>query len=467
MNNQSAPQLPNSPAAEQSVLGAMVLDEEAVIQGIELLDSGYFYRNAHQKIFSAISHLFDKGKGVDLITLAEELRRREELESVGGIAYLTELSSKVTTITTFAHHAKIVRDKAILRNLVRAGNEIVTNGLTDTEEVSDLLDKAEHMIFSISQDKSTRSFIHIRDIVPGTFEEIEKLSERKEMVTGVPTGFHELDEMTSGFQDSELIIIAARPSMGKTSFVLNIVQHVAIKNNTPVGIFSLEMSPESLVQRLLCSEARVNLKNLRSGHLSEDAFPRLLRAGDRLSKADIYIDDTPGINILELRAKARRLKAEHPNLGLIAIDYLQMMSGTGRSDSRQQEVSDISRSLKSLARELRIPIIALSQLSRSPEARTDKRPQLSDLRESGAIEQDADLVMFLFREAYYRQLQEPEMQAAEEDVSELIIGKQRNGPTGTVRLVFIKEYTRFENMASPMEAASVQGQPLESEKPPF
>jgi replicative DNA helicase len=431
---------PQSIDAEMSVLGAMLMDKDAIGSAIELIEDDYFYRDVHRKIYQAIISLYEKNEPVDIVTLSERLQHNNELASVGGAVYLTTLLNSVPTAANIEYYAKIVQDKALLRKLINVATNIVSIGYEGGDDVSLILDQAEQMIFDVVQKKITREFVPLEAMLHDSFEMIEKLSNRKEHVTGVPSGFVDLDNYTSGFQVSDLIIIAGRTSMGKTSFALNIAMNAAIKARVPAGIFSLEMSKEQLVQRVLCAEARVDASKLRTGYLSESDWPKLTTAAGVLAEAPIYIDDTPSLSVLEIRAKARRLKARH-DIGLIIVDYLQLVRGTTtRSDNRQQEVSEISRSLKALAREVRVPVIALSQLSRAPESRTDKRPMLSDLRESGAIEQDADLVMFVYREEYYKPTEE------NQGIAEIIIGKQRNGPTGAVKLAFLNRFTRFENL---------------------
>jgi replicative DNA helicase len=393
--------------------------------------------------------LFEKNEPIDLITLTNHLRGENQLERVGGSAYLSSLVDTIPTAANISYYAKIVKEKSILRQLISTATEIVSKGYDDEGEVADLLDMAEKSIFQISESKIRPSFYSIKNILKESFKTIEKLYESREIVTGVPTGFEEIDKLTSGFQPSDLIIVAGRPSMGKTAFCLNIAQYVAIEKHTPVAIFSLEMSKEQVVLRMLCSEARVDAHKVRSGYLGESDWPKLTRAAGTLSEAPIYIDDSAAIAVLEMRAKARRLMAEC-NLGLIIVDYLQLMRGRGissrgraGSDTREQEISDISRSLKALAKELNIPVVALSQLNRRVEERQNKRPQLSDLRESGAIEQDADLIAFIYRdEIYNRDENNPN-----KGVAEIIIGKQRNGPVGDVKLAFLEKFATFDNLA--------------------
>ncbi|HEV8663522.1 MAG TPA: replicative DNA helicase [Candidatus Methylomirabilis sp.] len=444
---------PQNLEAEVAVLGAILQESDALLKAIDALRPDHFYRDAHRRIFNAALTLFGRSEPVDLVTLTDELRRRNELEAVGGAAALAALLEAVPTAANVTYHARIVRDKALLRQLIGTATELVGMGYEDAESVDEVLDLAEKRIFEISEDKVSRAFIPVKDILKGTFEHIERLYERQAHITGVPTGFGRLDELTSGLQPADLIIVAGRPSMGKTSFALNVAANAAkVEPSTSVAVFSLEMAKEQLVQRMLCTEARVDSHRLRTGKLGPRDWPELTKAAGRLSEMPIYIDDTPAITILEIRAKARRLKAEG-QLGLIIVDYLQLIRGRGRVESRQQEISEISRSLKALAKEVNVPVMALSQLSRAVESRTPPRPQLSDLRESGAIEQDADVVAFLYRKGFY-QAQERARKSEvaglgeeldEEDrTTEVIISKQRNGPTGSVPLTFLREYTRFE-----------------------
>jgi len=435
---------PQNLEAEISILGAVLQDPAALLKAMEVLRAADFYKEAHRKIFSACIDLFERNEPVDLVTLANELMRRKQLEEVGGASALSSLVDAVPTAANIAYHARIVKDKALLYALIQKATAVVSRAYADKDDVDEVLDWAEQQIFEISQDKISRSFVPVKSVLKGTFQLIEKLYDRKSHVTGVPTGFKRFDEMTAGLQPSELIVVAGRPSMGKTSFCLNIAQHAAIHEQTPVAIFSLEMSKEQLVQRMLCSVASVDSHKLRTGYLSDADWPKLTTGAGRLSEAPIFIDDTPGISLLEMRAKARRLMAEQ-QLGLVIIDYLQLISGRGRAESRQQEISEISRSLKAMAKDLNVPVVALSQLSRAVEARQPPRPLLSDLRESGAIEQDADVVIFLYRPAFYRTRKDEELEEPEDNTTEVIIGKQRNGPTGTVHLAFLREYTRFED----------------------
>jgi replicative DNA helicase len=429
---------PNSLEAEQSVLGAMLLDKEAVTTATEFVSGEDFYREAHKELFEAIVELFDKGQPVDLITLPEKLKVRNTLDAVGGITYITNLMSIVPSTHNVGYYAKIIEEKALLRKLIKASNEIMGKSYEASEEVSDVIDMAEKSIFDISLNRSTQGFVHIKKILNSNFDKIEELYLNKGKITGVSTGFNDLDEMLSGLQKADLVLVAARPSMGKTSFILNMVQQAGIRDKVATAIFSLEMSKEQLTQRILCAEALIDSQRLRTGDITEDEWIKLARAMGPLSEAPIFVDDTPAISITEMRAKCRKLKIEH-NLGLILIDYLQLMTGNGKYDSRQQEISEISRSLKGLAKELGVPVVACAQLSRAPEMRADHHPIMSDLRESGAIEQDADVIMFLYRDEYYH----PDTE--KKNIGEVIISKQRNGPTGTVELVWLGQFTKFAN----------------------
>lgn len=429
---------PQNREAEMCVLGAMLFEESALVRAIEILKPFYFYEEAHQRIFRALQALFEKNQAVDIVTASEELRKRRELEEAGGASYLAQLTAMVPTAVNVEHYAQIVKEKALLRSLISTANQILQQSYEPESEVNVLVDRAEQLIFEISQHQFEGKFASLKDVIRATIETIDQLYQRKEHVTGLATGFKEFDIKTAGLQPSDLIIIAGRPSMGKSAFVSSICEHAGIIFKKPIAFFSLEMSKEQLVQRMICSHARVNAQSVRTGYLSHQDWPKLTAAAGKLSEAPIYIDDSPTLTALELRAKARRLKSQF-NIGLVVVDYLQLMQGFGRSENRQQEISEISRSLKALARELRLPVIAVSQLSRAVESRTGNRPQLSDLRESGAIEQDADVVVFLFREEYYHPTEENRNKA------EAIISKQRNGPTGTIDLVFLKEWTRFDN----------------------
>ncbi len=437
--------LPHSLDAEKSVLGAIMIHNDAFNHAAELIDSKDFFRDAHRRIFDKMVALSERGDPIDFITLKEELTRAGDLDDIGGPAYIAALADGVPRSANVEYYARIVKEKATLRNLIHSANKILSEAYEAVQEPDLLLDEAERAIFAIAEDRIRAGFVPLRDLVQGSFTTIEKLQQHKGLVTGVPSGFVDLDAMTSGLQPSDLILVAARPSMGKTAFVLNIAQHVGAATDMTVGFFSLEMSKEQLFMRMLTSEARIDAHRFRSGYLSEKDYGRLSHALGTLAEARVYIDDTASIGVLEMRAKARRLQAEH-GLHLLIVDYLQLMTGRGRFESRQQELATISRSLKGLAKELNIPIVALSQLSRAPEQRSDHRPQLSDLRESGALEQDADLVMFIFREEQYRGDDgQPNTEA--EGIAEIILGKQRNGPTGSVKLAFVKEHTRFENLA--------------------
>ncbi len=427
---------PQNIEAERSTLGSMLLEKEAIYKSIEFLKSDDFYREAHRVIFEVVTQLANKGEPVDIITVSEDLKQHDMLDKIGGVAYLTALANSVPTAANVEYYARIVEEKALLRSIITAATDIVTMGYAGADDVGIILDEAEKKIFQISQKRNVKGFVNLKNILIETFERIEKIYESKGGVTGMPTGFPDLDRMTAGFQQSDLIIIAARPSMGKTTFALNIARNVAVEKKIPVVIFSFEMSKEQLALKLLCSEAGVDNQRIRTGTLMDSDWPRLSNALGRLSDCNIFIDDSPGLTALDIRARTRRIKAEN-GLGLIVIDYLHLMQSRNRSENRQQEVSEISRSLKSLARELSIPVIALSQLSRAVEQRTDKRPYLADLRESGSLEQDADLVAFLYREDYYN----PETD--NKNITELIISKQRNGPVGTVEMLFQREYSKF------------------------
>jgi replicative DNA helicase len=437
--------LPHNLEAEKSVLGAILIHNDAFNSAAEVIDSRDFFRDAHRRIFDRMVALSERGGAIDFVTLKEELSRVGELDEVGGPAYIASLADGVPRSANVEYYAKIVKEKSTLRSLIHSANKILTEAYEAEEEPDLLLDEAERAIFAIAEDRIRQGFVPLRDLVQSSFATIEKLQQHKGLVTGVPTGFVDLDEMTSGLQPSDLVLVAARPSMGKTSFVLNIAQHVGTSTDMTVGFFSLEMSKEQLFMRMLTSEARIDAHRFRTGYLNEKDYGRLSHALGTLAEARVFIDDTASIGVLEMRAKARRLKAEH-GLHLLIIDYIQLMQGRGRFESRQTELASISRSLKGLAKELGVPIVALSQLSRAPETRSDHRPQLSDLRESGALEQDADVVMFIYREEQYRDSDGNPNQEAE-GMAEIIIGKQRNGPVGTARLAFIKEHTRFENLA--------------------
>ena len=432
---------PHSLEAERSVLGAMLLEKETVPKVIQIIDHpDIFYSDLHRIIYEGILKLFDSNRPVDLITLREEFRKQGKLDKIGGSSYLVDLINSVITTANVEYYAGIIKEKYILRNLLKAADKIAGLCYEDSLDLDIILDKAQSLIFSIAQKTSKTSYFHIKEVLTKTFEHIEALYQRKEQITGVPTGFIELDRLTSGLQPSDLVIIAGRPSMGKTAFALDIVRYAAINAGISSVVFSLESAKEQLVERMLCAEARVNSQKLRTGFLSEEDWSRLTDAAGVLAEAPIYIDDTPNISVMELRAKARRLKAEK-DIKLAIVDYLQLMAGDRRAENRQQQISEISRSLKALAKELNLPVVAISQLSRAVEQREDKRPRLSDLRESGAIEQDADLVLSLYREFYYSHRSE------DEGVAEVIINKQRHGPIDKIKLTFISEYSRFENPA--------------------
>ena len=439
---------PYSEDAEQAVISAMLIDQEAVLRAIEHVDDTMFYAERHRRIFRAMVLITERGGVVDPLTLSEELSRRGELDASGGKDYIGFLVDAVPTAANIEYHAQIVREKAILRRLIEVSTAIVAEAFEGRSTASELLDEAESKIFAVSQQQTKDGFTRIKELLWPTMERIEALQRGGKTITGVASGFGELDEMTSGFQPADLVIVAARPSMGKTAFTLNIAQHAAIEHNVGVAFFSLEMSKGSLVQRMITSEARIDAQRLRKGMLRDDDFPRLARAAGILSSAPVWIDDTPGMTLLEMRSKARRLKADS-DIGMVVVDYLQLMQGPTNSESRQQEVSQISRGLKALAKELNVPVVALSQLSRAPEQRTgdNKRPQLSDLRESGAIEQDADLIMFLYRQEFYDGPVDKDGNSLE-GKAEVIVGKQRNGPTGIVNLFFQKQFTRFENLST-------------------
>jgi replicative DNA helicase len=430
--------LPHNAEAERTVLGAVLVDGTAFNSAAEILTRDDFYREGHRRIFDAMASLAERSATIDPVTVKDELVKGAALEAVGGAAYLAGLMDGMPRIVNVEAWSRIIKEKAALRNLIHASNRIVQSCYEAEDEPAVILDRAEKAIFDIAEHRLRQGFIGIREIVKESFRTIDQLSQSKELVTGLPTGFVDLDERTSGLQKGDLIIVAARPAMGKTSFCLNVAQYASARTGETVGIFSLEMAKEQLVLRMLCADARVDAHRLRTGNLQEKDWTRLAKAYADLSASKIFIDDSASLTPLEMRAKCRRLKAEH-GLGLVVVDYLQLVSAPGRAENRQQEIAAVSRSLKGLAKELSVPVVALSQLSRAPEARTEKRPQLSDLRESGALEQDADVVMFIYREEEYKPTEE------NRGVAEIIIGKQRNGPTGMLKLAFIKEYTRFEN----------------------
>ncbi len=431
---------PYNEEAEQYVLGACFGSGDAFARALEIIERDDFYKTGHRKIFSAMQFLFEANQPIDILTVADRLRKSDELDDIGGMDYLDFLEGLVPTSAAISHHSKIIREKKVLRDLIETATEIVASSYEDSDDADEILDRAERSIFEISEKRSKRSFFSIKEIVKSSFDSIEKLFEKPGMVTGVETGFRELDQLTSGLQPSDLIIIAGRPSMGKTSLALDIARFAACKRKVPTAIFSLEMSKEQLGLRLLCSEARVSSVKLRTGFLASSDWPNLTAAAGRISEAPIFIDDSPQLGTLDVRARSRRLKAEH-SLGLIIVDYLQLMHVPKKIESRQLEISEISRGLKGLAKELNVPIIALSQLSRAVENRTDKRPLLSDLRESGSIEQDADVVAFIYRDEVY----DPKSPKA--GIAEILVRKQRNGPIGNIELAFLKEFTRFENLA--------------------
>ncbi len=434
---------PWSEEAEQAVLGAILLDPDAALKAVELLDETAFYRDNHRRLFRSMARVVERNDVIDPVVLRDELSRVGDLEAAGGTDYIAELLDVVPTAANIEYHCRIVQEKALRRRLIEAGTGIVQSAYEGPQDIDLLLDQAEERIFEVSFQRGTDEVVRIKELMWKTMERIEARHRGDESVRGVQSGFADLDEKTNGFQKSDLIIVAARPSMGKTAFCLNVAANAALESQVPTALFSLEMSRDQLVERLLASESFVDLSRLRSGNLRDDDYPKMSRAAGLLGTAPIWIDDTPALTLLELRSKARRLKAEH-GVGLIVIDYLQLIRGTHRNESRQEEISFISRSLKALARELETPVISLSQLSRAPEQRGgDRRPMLSDLRDSGAIEQDADLVLFIYRPEMYPSLLEKD--DTQEGVAELILAKHRNGPTGTMKLVFHKQYTRFES----------------------
>ncbi len=434
---------PQNVEAEQCVLGSILLRQGAMDRVAQLLSPDDFYKPSHQKIFAAMLALFDKSEPQDLVTVSNVLLDSHKLAEAGGPSYLASLTDIVPVSANISHYAKIVRNKAILRKLIQTSTDIASRCYEEQDDIDALLDEVEQTVFDISSSKSNQAFAPMHEIINDSFKVVEKLSEQKEAITGVPTDFTDFDKITAGLQPSDLIIIAGRPSMGKTAFAMNIVQNTAFMHKIPVAVFSLEMAKEQLGMRMLCSMSRVDSQRIRTGHLFDQDWPKLVRAVGYLAETPIFIDDTPAISVLEMRAKTRRLKSEH-DIGLVVVDYLQLMRGRSSSDNREQEISDISRSLKAMAKELKIPVVALSQLNRGVESRTDKRPQLSDLRESGAIEQDADVICFIYRDQVYNKAPDN----PNKGIAEIIIGKQRNGPTGTVRLTFLDTITTFENLAS-------------------
>ncbi len=432
---------PHDIEAEQAILGSMLTDRDAVISAIEVLKPDDFYREDNKIIYEAILNLYNRSEPIDVITVRAELETMGKIDNVGGLEYLVELPDKVPTTANSMKYIKIVEEKSSLRKLIKTANEIIELGYDPTEDVDDIMESAEKKIFNIMQDKDQKGYSPLKDVLVESFTKLEELYNRKQHITGVPSGFIDLDYRTAGFHGSELILIAARPAMGKTAFALNIASNAALRANVPVAVFSLEMSKEQLVNRILSSESMVDSNKIRTGKLDEEDWSKLAETIGPLSEGEMYIDDTPGINIMEIRAKCRKLKIEK-NIGLVVIDYLQLIQGTGRRNgSREQEISEISRSLKILAKEIDVPVIALSQLSRAAEQRPDHRPMLSDLRESGAIEQDADIVMFLYRDDYYNQDSE------KKGIAEVILAKHRGGSTGTVDLRWIGNYTKFVNLA--------------------
>ena len=438
---------PQDIEAEQAVLGAIFLDSDTLIDAMEIVTPRSFYRRSHQIIFQSMIQLSNRGEAIDLVTLKAEIEKSNALEDIGGISYLSELSQSTPSSASVSYYAKIVDDKSLLRQLIQTANQIVGKSFEQGEEVQAIVDEAERSILEVSEKRNSTGFQSIADVLNQSIETIDRLAQNNEEITGLPTGYQALDKMTAGLQKEELIILAARPAVGKTAFALNIAQNVGTKTDKTVAIFSLEMGAESLVNRMLCAEGSIEASHLRTGQLNEEEWRNLIVAMGSLSRASIYIDDTPGIKISEIRARCRKLAQETGNLGLILIDYLQLIEGTGR-ENRQQEVSEISRQLKTLAKELKVPVIALSQLSRGVEQRQDKRPVLSDIRESGSIEQDADIVAFLYRDDYYqREGDEEEEEQSNNNVIEVIIEKNRSGARGTVELLFIKEYNKFSSLS--------------------
>lgn len=435
---------PQNLEAEQSVLGALLLDNDAINRVVEEITADDFYRSSHRKIFQAIIDLYQRNEPSDLVTITTRLKTVGDIDEVGGASYLSSLVDRVPSAANVASYARIVREKSVLRRLIEGATQIAERSFSGEGEVDECLDNAEKIIFDIAQRRLRQGFVSVKEVVKDSFKAIELLYERKELITGVPTGYKEMDRLTCGLQKSDLIVVAGRPSMGKTALALNIVEYAAVEANVVCAVFSLEMSKEQLVQRMLCSRAEVDASKLRGGFLGESDWPKLTRAAGLISEAPIFIDDSPAINVLELRAKARRLQ-KNCGLGLVVIDYLQLMRGIGRIESREREISEISRSLKALAKELVVPVVALSQLNRGVEARQDKRPQLSDLRESGAIEQDADVIAFVYRDEMYNR------ESPDAGKAEIIIGKQRNGPTGKLMLAFRGNITRFDDLAQGMD----------------
>ncbi len=448
MNDNAQRLPPQNTEAEQSALGSMLIDKDALLEAAEILTPNDFYREANRLIYQSITDLSNRGEPVDLVTVCEELGNKKILDRVGGAAYLASLANMTPTAAHVKHYAYIVKEKSLLRGLIGAATEIVKKSYGYIENVEEFLDEAEQMIFEVARSRETRGFIPLKEALELTFEKLERLYQRKSGVTGLPTGFVDLDSLTSGLQDSDLVIVASRPAMGKTTLALNMAHYITIKENLPVAFFSLEMSREQLAQRLLCAHAEIDAQRLRRGFLSSDDWPRLTQALGPLSEARLYIDDTPAISVMEMRARARRQKIE-TGLAAVFIDYLQLMRGHEKTDNRQQEISSISRSLKSLAKELDCPVVALSQLSRAVEQRTDKRPILSDLLESGGIEANADLVMFLYREDYYNS------DTDRKHITEIIVSKQRNGPTGKIEVYFMDRFNKFVSVSYQKDAQEV------------
>ncbi|ALX49554.1 replicative DNA helicase [Lentibacillus amyloliquefaciens] len=447
---------PHNIEAEQAVIGAIFLEPESLSSAAERLMPDDFYRASHQRIFDTMLKLTDRGEPIDLVTVTTLLSNEKKLDEAGGVSYLSDLASSVPTAANIVHYSKIVEEKALLRRLIRTATDIVTSGFATEDDVEDVLNEAEKNILEVSSQKNTGNFKAIKDVLIDVYDNIEQLHNHDGDVTGIPTGYRDLDQITSGFQRNDLIIIAARPSVGKTAFALNIAQNVSVNTDENVAIFSLEMGADQLVSRMLCAEGNIDAQRLRTGRLEADDWSKLTMAMGSLSNAGIFIDDSPGIRVSEIRSKCRRLKQEH-GLGMILIDYLQLIQGSGNSrENRQQEVSEISRALKALARELNVPLIALSQLSRGVEARQDKRPMMSDLRESGSIEQDADIVGFLYRDDYYDE------ESEKQNIIEIIISKQRNGPVGNVELAFVKEYNKFVDLDHRYSDSDVPPEPVQA-----
>lgn len=437
---------PQNIEAEQSVLGSILLDPEALIPAMEYIESNDFYRRAHQLIFQIMAELNERNEAIDVVTIANSLESKNLLEDIGGTPYLAEIAGMVPTAANVEYYAKIVEERSILRKLIQTATDIASKGYQEADDVPNLLDEAERKILEVSEKRSRSGFVSIESVLRDTINNIDELFQNDDDITGISTGYKALDEMTAGLHEDELIILAARPGVGKTAFALNVAQNIGTKTDETVAIFSLEMGAEQLVNRMLCAEGTINASNLRTGQLTEEEFEKLFVAMGSLSKASIYIDDTPGIRTAEIRAKCRKLKQEKGKLGLIVIDYLQLIEGSGK-ESRQQEVSEISRQLKKLAKELSVPVVALSQLSRGVEQRQDKRPILSDLRESGSIEQDADIVAFLYRDDYYRSEDDEDDDETEDNVVEVILEKNRSGARGTAKLLFIKEFNKFSSLS--------------------